>query len=281
MSSLPCSRSAVLSAFGVMAALLSASPVWAVPTTIEQTPELFGKLVGELVGLFVVATLMESAMALIFQWRLYREFFNGRAVKTVVMIAMGYAVVAQFDYDVFDRVVRIVRPGSVIGDIDDGGLSEFLSACVLAGGSAAVNELFKALGLRPPADPEQHKPKPPDDRAWVSVKVIRQDAVGDIRIHLVKVVPPDLELDKPATSELAGVVSGRKTFAERLRNVFLSDFERLPSYGGLTVETGQVYRIYAEAVPKSDLSALPVPVVREIYRGRFAGRAIVDLVYRF
>lgn len=72
-----------------------------------RTNELFGKLLGELTGLFVVATVMESALALLFQWRLYREFFNGRAVKTVVMVAVGYAVATQFNYDIFDRIVRL------------------------------------------------------------------------------------------------------------------------------------------------------------------------------
>lgn len=219
---------------------------------------------------------MESALALLFQWRLYREFFNGRAVKTVVMVAVGYAVVAQFNYDIFERIVRLA--GGVGGDPR---LSQFLSACVLAGGSAAVFELFKGLGLRPPVDPEQDKPKPPSDRAWVSVKVIRKDAVGDIKIHIVKVDPSDLALQPPQPTELAGIVSDKKTVIERFKSVFLADPLRLPAYGGLTVETEKVYRVYAEAIPGSDQTAVPTAVVREIYLGRFAGRAIIDLVCIF
>lgn len=61
-------------------------------------------LLPSLVGVFVVATLMESALTTLFQWRLYLEFFNGRAVKTLIMIAVGYAVVSQFSYDIFDNV---------------------------------------------------------------------------------------------------------------------------------------------------------------------------------
>lgn len=264
-----------LLAFATVVAALAASPVLGAPTDTPPTDGLFGKLLIELTGLFVVATVIESALALLFQWRLYREFFNGRAVKTVVMVAVGYAVVLQFNYDVFQRIMLLIT-----GSGGDKLLSTFLSACILAGGSAAVFELFKALGLRPPVDPAQEKPKPPSDRAWVSVKLIRKEAVGDIKIHIVKINPADAVLDT-LPSELAGVVAEKKGILSRLKNVFLADPLRLPSYGGLTVEAGTVYRIFAEAIPNTDQTALPAPVIRDIYRGRFAGRAIVDLVYTF
>jgi hypothetical protein len=165
------------------------------------------------------------------------------------------------------------------GEGGDPLLSKFLSACVLAGGSAAVFELFKGLGLRPPVDPEQDKPKPPSDRAWVSVKVIRKDAVGDIKIHIVRVDPSDAALKPP--TELAGIISDKKSVFERFKSVFMADPLRLPAYGGLTVETDKVYRVYAEAILGSDQTAVPTGVVREIYLGRFAGRAIIDLVCTF
>ena len=260
-------------------AAVSATPALGGTGYTNESNDVFGKLLRELTGLFVVATVMESALALLFQWCLYREFFNGRAVKTVVMIAVGYAVVTQFGYDIFDRIVRLV--GGEGGEGGDPMLSKFLSACVLAGGSAAVFELFKGLGLRPPVDPEHAKPKPPSDRAWVSVKVIRKEAVGDIKIHIIKVDPSDATLKLPRATELAGIISDKQTFLQRFKGVFLADPLRLPAYGGLTVEIDKVYRVYAEAIPSSDETAVPTAVIREIYLGRFAGRAIIDLVCTF
>lgn len=258
----------------VSIAALSASSASAA-TQSDTSGVQFGDLLAQLTGLFVVATIMESALALIFQWRLYREFFDGRAVKTVVMVAVGFAVVTQFNYDIFDRIVRLAG-----GDGGDPALSKFLSALVLAGGSAAVFELFKALGLRAPVDPDQDKPKPPSDRAWVSVRIIRKEAIGDIKVHIVEFDPPVPAVGLLPT-QLAGVIGHQRTVFARLKGVFFADPLRLPPYGGLSVRLDKDYLVYAEAIPASDQEVAPKPVSREIYRGRFAGRAVIDLVYTF
>ena len=124
-------------------------------------------LTGQLMGLFVVATVMESALTTIFTWRLYREFFNGRAMKTLVMIGFGFAVVKGFDYDIFHDVVIVSR-----GKGDSNWLSIALSSLVLAGGSAAINKLFQTLGLRAPNEAPDAAPKPEHDKAWISVRVL-------------------------------------------------------------------------------------------------------------
>lgn len=230
----------------------------------EGSPRFIEELLPQLLGLFVVATVLESALALLFQWRLYREFFNGHAVKTLVMIAAGYAVVRGFDYDVFARIAEHASGHAGTSKA----LSQFLSACVLAGGSAAVYELFKTLGLRPPAEPEKDKPKPDETKAWVSVKVVRKDARGEIRLHLVPVPVPDAEKDKLSTA-LAATVGARRTVLQRLIGIFLADPLRFPNYGGWTVDAGTLYEIYATDTAGNR---------HVIYRGCFAGRAIVDFV---
>ncbi len=230
-------------------------------------PKFVEELLPQLLGLFVVATVLESALALLFQWRLYREFFNGRAVKTLVMLAAGYAVVRGFDYDVFARIAEHAsgHAGS------SKAFSQFLSACVLAGGSAAIYELFKALGLRPPADPEKDKPKPDESKAWVSVKVVRKNAQGEIKLHLVPVAAPDAGKDAVPTA-LAATIGGPRSVLQRVLGTFIADPMRFPNYGGWTVDAGTLYEIYA-----TDERAVPFIV----YRGKFAGRAIVDFVATF
>ncbi|MBL8296916.1 MAG: hypothetical protein JNN30_01100 [Rhodanobacteraceae bacterium] len=229
------------------------------PKSIEQ-------LLPQLLGLFVVATVLELALSLLFQWRLYREFFNGRAVKTLVMIAAGYAVVLCFDYDIFARIAEHAG-----GKGTTGTFSQFLSACVLAGGSAGVYELFKALGLRPPVDPEKDKPKPDETKAWVSVKIMRQQAQGEIKVHLVVIPTPDPDKD-PLPTALATTVNTPRSVAQRLFGVFFADPLRFPNYGGWTVHASTLYEIYAtdEAAHR-----------HTIYRGKFANRAIVDFVATF
>ncbi|MGJ7518043.1 hypothetical protein ACSFE6_27355 [Pseudomonas baetica] len=228
-----------------------------------------------LVGVFVVATLMESALSTLFQWRLYLEFFNGRAFKTLVMIVFGYAVVLQFDYDIFNKIIILAG-----GVSNPGYLSLFLSACVLAGGSAAIYQLFKTLGLRPPAEPLQEKPAPAAGKAWVSVRIVRVKAVGEVRIHIDEIADPAQVIGSPPQPPIAGVVGGQSNVWQRFRGVFLADAMRLPAYGGRTLETGKIYRIVATGKTRQENPNDPLlPFLSEIYVGKFAERAIVDFVF--
>lgn len=232
---------------------------------------LTGELTKQLIGLFVVATLLESALTTLFTWRVYREFFNGRAVKTLVMVGMGYAIVRTFHYDVMASIITAAG-----GKGDEGqGLSQFLSALVLAGGSAAVNQLFTALGLRPPVSPETPPSQrlPPPKQAWVSVRIIRDNALGEVKIGWSVVQnPTDEQKNAPA---MAGVVGQTRGFWTRLRELFFADPLRWPSYGGHTVNADDtVYRIIATARLRDE----DAPVTRDIHVGRFADRAIVDFV---
>ncbi|GMV28831.1 MAG: hypothetical protein AMXMBFR59_09560 [Rhodanobacteraceae bacterium] len=256
------------SSASVADAAASAAPVPATRDTNAGRdggpPQFIEQLLPQLLGLFVVATVLESALALLFQWRLYREFFNGRAVKTLVMIAAGYAVVRGFDYDIFARIAEHASGHAGTSKA----FSQFLSACVLAGGSAAVYELFKTLGLRPPVDPERDKPKPDVTKAWVSVKIVRKDTQGEIRLHLVREPVPGAGSDEVPTA-LAATVGAPRTVLQRLFGVFFADPLRFPNYGGWTVDAGTPYAIYATDAAGNR---------HVIYRGCFAGRAIVDFV---
>jgi hypothetical protein len=227
-------------------------------------------LIPLLVGAFVVAAVLESALSTLFQWRLYLEFFNKRAVKTLIMIAVGYSVVRQFDYDIFNKIVSMAG-----GQSNAGSLSRFLSACVLAGGSSAIYQLLKTLGLRPPVESVQDKPKPASGSAWVSIRIIRNQAVGDVRIHLEEIAVPPPHMSPP----ISGVIGGTPHLWSRLKNVFFADPMRLPSSGGSTLETSKIYRIVASgSIRQANPNDPLLPFEHEIYVGRFAERAIVDFV---
>lgn len=250
----------------VVITLATAGTAFAADPALPKVPELGA----ELAALLVVAIVLESALATIFNWRVYREFFNGRAVKTLVMIAFGYALVRLFDYDF---VARMVGYAGATGS--EPWLSEILSALVLAGGSAAVFQLFTALGLRTPVNPAQRN-EPPQDKAWVSVRIVRDKAIGEVKLFFDKLPetnPPDT---RPA---LAGVV-GQGGFGRRIFSLFFADPLRFPSYGGRTVEAEKLYLITAswEEAPANPEEE-PQKKSDTIYEGKFAGRAIIDLVY--
>lgn len=229
----------------------------------------FIALTKPLLQLFVVATVMEQALSVLFNWRLYQEFFNGRAVKTLVMIAFGYAIVASFPQ--FD-IIRTLASATA-----SDALTTSLSALVLAGGSSAMYELFKRLGLRAPAEPLEAKPQPAEDKAWISVRIVPKTALGDVQIHFEKDAQPAAG-ETPAPP-LAGSV-GTRPILERLAKIFFAHPMRLPHYGGRTVEAGPVYRITATGRKKGapGSSEPPQPFSESIYFGSFAGRSTIDFV---
>ena len=187
------------------------------------------------------------------------------------MAAAGLMVVIAFKFDIFARVM--VNAG---GDGQSGAISIALSALILAGGSAAVYELLKRLGFRPPVEAIDDKPKPAETQAWISVRIAMKNAVGPVNIHIDKIEDPSADDQKLLA--LAGVV-GVRPFRERLRGVFFADTLRYPTYGGRTVEANAVYRIAATGLTRSESGDdVNVPFEREVYRGRFASRAIIDLV---
>lgn len=224
-------------------------------------------LAGQLAGLFVVATVLESGLTTLFQWRVYREFLNGRAVKTVIMVLAGYMVATQFNYDIFASIMSLFQPKAASDE-----LSLWLSAFVLAGGSTAINELLRRLGFRPPLAASEPAAQPDTSEAWISVRIVPKTVVGQVAVNIMRLDP------QPAAGSLpviAGLV-GKRGFPERLLALFRADPMRLPPYGGKTLKSGVAYRVSVSGQREADKQNAAFDEV--IFEGFFAERAIVDFV---
>ena len=66
----------------------------------------FGATLRGLTVLFVLALLLESALSVIFNWRLFLEFFYGRGVRTLVMIAVSAIAVRTFQIDTVTTMLQ-------------------------------------------------------------------------------------------------------------------------------------------------------------------------------
>jgi hypothetical protein len=263
----------------MMTAMLVFTPASA-ETATQGLPEPT-KLFNELVALLVVVVLLESAMATIFQWRVYRMLFNARAVKTIFMVVAGWFVVTLFDYDIFARILSLagVAPAEAVGDtvkIRTSGFSAFMSALVLAGGSAGVNHLMRQFGFRSPIVDENAPPPLMEDEAWLSITVVRRAAVGAVEVRLDEIPAAPEEL--PA---LLGVLDDRSALSKVFGMLFASP-GRIPSYGGRKVKVGQDYRIAVAGrrKPAGNASGEIEPFEEDVYVGRFASRAVIDFVVR-
>lgn len=218
--------------------------------------------------LFVMAVLIESALAVIFNWRLFLDLFYGRGVKTLVMIAVSALAVWAFNIDVVQTMLG--QYGLVSGE-GGGPLSHFLTALILAGGSAGVYRILVALGYRQAPSEAEIRPKPKKDKAWISVKVLRRSAVGQVYVRVTE-AGQVTELSPP---QLAGIVSPR-CFWAIIGSVFLLDRNRFPQAGGYELEVAKEYRI--EVTGHDEAGAVVVSDIDGTYR--FAPGAILDFTAR-
>jgi hypothetical protein len=222
-----------------------------------------GDLLAILLGLFAVAVIMEQAMTALFQWRVYRTYFDARALKTPLMFLVGLGVVLSFKYDVFKDVLTLVSPGpGPSGET----ISKLLSALVLAGGSAGVYNLLVQLGFRSPPAPLTPIPTLDATEAWISVTVNTPEPIATV--HIAEKIAdgsyqPAMLLGCLKQSKIRSVGA-----FNMLLGVFLANPMRYPSYGGRKVKADTDYRITVKA------GASEVTV----FDGRIASRAIIDFV---
>lgn len=175
--------------------------------------------------LFIVAAVLEQALALLFNWKLFREYLDERATKPLVAFAVAAFLVWWFGLNLLSDLLRLyAAPGTPVST--DGVVSGALTALILGGGSSAVNNLLTTLGLRPVREPLA-APRPVATAAWVAVKVSRVAAVGPITV---------MAADATGVQHALGTVDGAQRF--RFASFFLRDAGRFPPSGGHVLAPG-------------------------------------------
>jgi hypothetical protein len=218
--------------------------------------------------LFLFAVLLESALALLFNWRPFVEVLNPRAVRPLVAFIVALLFVLTYGFDAVGALMEATkeRPPSS----ESGLLGKMLTAAILAGGSAGVNTLLVTLGFRQPRNPATEAARVPEKRAWIAVTVQRNASKGPVQVH---VGPADPNDQAPYTKlPLADVIAPREPGRMRqwLR-YFLYDPNRFPRYGGYELRAGEPYRVQLRG---SDIAGKNLVETREIIP---AERAIIDL----
>ncbi len=242
---------------------VAGGPALAQEAALPPNPDYWADLIRILVGALVVATVLESALTVLFNWRVYRIVLNRRAWKTIFMVAAAAAVVWGFGYDPVGWILVLV---GAAGEAT-GAESRILSALFLAGGTSGVNSVLRRLGFRSPIRDEP-APTLADTDAWFSVTLVRREAVGPVAVHL-----EELSADAPGEPLLA-VVDDDWAVRRAFRTLFAQPL-RFPSYGGRTVAAGRPCRIVVKGMRKADGDRLE-PFEKTVWQGRFAPRAIAD-----
>lgn len=217
--------------------------------TVDPTPNVSNETLAQAFRLlllaFVVATLLESAFALIFNWRFFQEFFVGRAWRTLIMFVGSLGVVSHFNLDVMAALVRAYDPGlGLANSTGSSSFSKFLSAMILAGGSSGINRILVALGFRSLVRPDTEKPLPEKTEGWISVRVDdarKGEKRSPAHVSLVEVDNPD---DAMKTASLRLISSlERRELGSRIWEVFFPSLSRVPRSGGYSLSPEKYYRL--------------------------------------
>jgi len=221
--------------------------------------------------LLVLAILLENALAVIFNWRLFLIYFSRKGVRTLVMVAVSWVIVAMSNLDVVAELIRAYT-GETPPSPDPSGrwfVTQLLTALILSGGSAGVYSVMKSLGYRKDVPDEVITPKPAWTKGWISVRTTAVEAKGPILVKVQEVTPAT----PPAP--IAGIVGGRRT---PLKDIFFRNPNYFPQSEGYPLDVGKAYEITLESVDANgNLIAKPAannPIA-------LAPGAIVDLYVRF
>ena len=192
---------------------------------------------------FVVAVVLELGLSVLFNWRYFLRWFDAAGVKTVVSVGVAYWFVRVLDLDVLAKLVNAVWLSSFSSD----GVSRFISALVLAGGSATVNTLMVSLGFRSvrTAESVQRKPLPTD--AWLAVMVSGATA----RRAEIRLLNTAAEAAAPAVGAAGGAAPPVPyELVHRLNRLwpewawrlpFVRNPGRFPGWGGYVLAPGTEY----------------------------------------
>lgn len=183
--------------------------------------------------LFVLAILVENGLALLFRWRPFLDYFDTRSVNPLVALGLSLLLVMYFNLDITTGLLNIYA-GTNVGANGPGIL---LTAMIIAGGSAGVNRIFRALGFRPVSADSEPLARPPLDKAWIAVRLgIASKAVGTIAV----LIGPQ------GTPTAAGTINAGSGRMSRLLAYFIRDRHRFPPSGGYVVAPGGPYEVRLE-----------------------------------
>ncbi len=118
---------------------------------------MLGK-VGEVLLVFLVLSVVfESALTPVFNWRVFRERFNGKGVKTPIVVILAFVVFWSYDLDIINDILVAVN---YIAETDPRGYTlggQALTALLIAGGSSGIFRIFSKLGIRSPIGSPEKK----------------------------------------------------------------------------------------------------------------------------
>ncbi len=137
-----------------------ATPQQQVGDPILEEATMLGKI-GEVLLVFLVLSIVfESALTPVFSWRVFRKRFDGKGVKTPIVVILAFVVFWSYDLDIINDILVAVN---YIAETDPRSYTlggQALTALLIAGGSSGILNIYKRLGIRSPVPKPESKPAP-------------------------------------------------------------------------------------------------------------------------
>lgn len=128
------------------------------------------QIVNILMVLLVISVVFETALTPLFNWRIFAQHCEGKGVKTPITILAAIALLWSYDIDIFRSIIDAfnnVSEQSGAPNSTESSSSLFgriMTGFLVAGGSGAIFNIFRKLGLRDPKQIQQ-KAKEARDKA--------------------------------------------------------------------------------------------------------------------
>jgi hypothetical protein len=243
--------------------------------TPQVSDEALKKSFTILVAFYVVAFLLESAFALPFNWRLFQEFFVGKAWRTPIMFVGALLVVRNFDLDLMASLLDAYNPRAD-GTVPKGNwFTSALAAMILAGGSIGVNRILVAVGFRSQIRADAAEPQLNETEAWIAIRIHSETDAKNFQVNIDEVTPPAGNV--PPTT-IGFVRSGN--IGQRVKELLFPSRSRVPRSGGRKVDTNKFYRITVVDMRANgkiyDALGNVVSKIDDARIFRFGSRAILD-----
>ena len=219
-----------------------------------------------LTGIFALAAVLEAALAVIFAWPLFLDRINRRNAKMPISLVFSFFVAWGFDLQLVTKLAKAF--GANAGGLPNW-FDALISALILAGGAAGVRNLMVTLGLAKPFAELERLPRPPNNKAWLSIRDSRSEKVEPLTIWLGGTDAAGIAF-RPRI--IGSIAAGNKA-RQGLARMFLPDRSRFPVVAGYAVDVGPAYDIYVQQGSQT-------PAGNPVWAGyAFGEAAIVDLVY--
>lgn len=181
--------------------------------------------------LLVLSVLIENALAVIFNWRVFRTYFSVRGVKTIISFVVSFLIVRSFEVDVVSSLLDAYSPEQ---GHNSNVATEILTALIIAGGSSGIHNIMYSMGYRS-ARSDDEDSRPPKNKAWIAVLVDQKESVGPVHVNLTE--------DATAPVDLPAIAGTCMTERPGLLSLLMRNNNRFPANGGHEVTPGQAYRI--------------------------------------